>query len=361
MSEHNHASTISIIHADDAAWDTFVAGAPNGHLLQTSHWGHFKSAAGWEAVRVCVGAGGTILAGALMLVRRLPLGLRLAYVPKGPVGPWWEPEIARRLFPALDQAARAHGAFMLKLEPEEPEPSPAVSVLRQAGYRPSPQTVQPRSTIWVDLTLPEDEMLARMKPKTRYNIRLAERKEVMVREGTAADLPAFYAVMQETSRRDGFALHPLSYYEEVFGRFTALDACRLFLAYYQEQMLAGIMVFQWGAKAWYMYGASSNAERQRMPNHALQWAAMQWARRRGCHTYDLWGIPDEVGQAPERYTETVTERQDGLWGVYRFKQGFGGRVVRYIGAFDRVYAPALYRLYHVALSFRRRLSTFPGL
>ncbi len=135
MSEHHHVTGLTVIQVDDAAWDAFVAGAPNGHLLQTSHWGHFKSAAGWQTARVCVGTGSTILAGALMLVRRLPLGLRLAYVPKGPVGPWWEPEIARRLFPALDQAAQAHGAFMLKLEPEEAEPSPAVSVLERAGFR----------------------------------------------------------------------------------------------------------------------------------------------------------------------------------------------------------------------------------
>ncbi|MGQ9667234.1 MAG: lipid II:glycine glycyltransferase FemX [Anaerolineae bacterium] len=360
MSEHSSNAAISIIQADDAQWDAFVAGAPNGHLLQTSHWGHFKAGAGWTAERVCVGAGSIILAGALMLVRRLPLGLRLAYVPKGPVGPWWEPNIAGRLFPALAQTARAHGAFMLKLEPEEVEPSPALSMLRRAGFRPSPQAVQPRSTIWVDLTLSEEEMLARMKPKTRYNIRLAERKGVVVREGTADDLPAFYMIMQETSRRDGFALHPPPYYKEVFQRFTALDVCRLFLAYYQDQLLAGIMVFRWGAKAWYMYGASSNAERQRMPNHALQWGAIQWARRHRCHIYDLWGIPDEVGLAPARYKDTVTERQDGLWGVYRFKQGFGGRVVRYIGAFDQVYMPAAYSLYHWALALRRRLGAFPG-
>ena len=83
-----------------------------------------------------------------------------------------------------------------------------------------------------------------------------------------------------------------------------------------------------------MWGASSSLERQRMPNHALQWAGITWAAGRGCASYDLWGIPDEVGADPAAYAEDFAEQQGGLWGVYRFKQGFGGQIVRYTGAWD---------------------------
>jgi peptidoglycan pentaglycine glycine transferase (the first glycine) len=348
-----HPAELRPIQANDADWDAFVAGRPDGHLLQTSRWGQFKAGAGWEAARVVIGRGEAIVAGALMLLRRLPLGQRLAYIPKGPVGDWAQPAVAAPLWAAIHAQARRRGAFLLKIEPELLDGAPAVSALLAAGFRPSPQTVQPRSTIWIDLRGSDDELRARMKPKTRYNIGLAGRKGVTVRQGGADDLPAFGRLMDETGRRDGFAVHGPAYYTRAYQLFAPGGACNLLLAEYAGEVIAGLMVFAYAGKAWYMYGASSERERQRMPNHALQWAAMQWARAAGCQTYDLWGIPDEVGQAPEQYQETVTERSDGLWGVYRFKQGFGGQVVRYAGAFDYVYSPLRLRLYTLALRLRR--------
>jgi lipid II:glycine glycyltransferase (peptidoglycan interpeptide bridge formation enzyme) len=107
-----------------------------------------------------------------------------------------------------------------------------------------------------------------------------------------------------------------------------------------------------GHKSWYLWGASSGQERQRMPNHALQWAAMQWAHARGCQFYDLWGVPDEVGAHPEPWSDDQVDRQDGLWGVYRFKQGFGGRIVRYTGAWDLPLSAMGYRLYQAARRWR---------
>lgn len=334
-------TTLSPLTLSDPEWDAFVAGQADGHLLQSSAWGAFKAGDGWGVRRVVVGAGGAPLAGAQMLIRRLPLGLRLAYIPKGPVGPWWEPAIAKSLFPALDEAAKAAGAFLLKVEPEARQSDELAAALSSAGFSPSEQTVQPRATIWIDLLAAEEDILARMKSKTRYNIRLAGRKEVEVRDGRPEDLPAFYALMQETSRRDGFAVHPEEYYRRAYALFVGQDMGRLFLAWHGETLLAGIMVFAFAGKAWYMYGASSSVGRERMPNHALQWAAICWARQRGCRHYDLWGIPDEVGSDPDRYSSTATERSDGLWGVYRFKQGFGGAV----SPGDASHLPAFYALY----------------
>jgi lipid II:glycine glycyltransferase (peptidoglycan interpeptide bridge formation enzyme) len=344
---------IERMELDDAGWDAFVAGQPNGHLLQSSGWGRFKAGAVWEATRLAVGEGGEALAGALVLLRRLPLGQRLAYIPKGPAGRWAEATVGPAFWTAVHAEMRRRGAFLLKVEPEELDDGPAARALLSGGFRPSAQTVQPRSTVWLDLQGAEDALRGRMRPKTRYNIGLAERKGIAVREGGPDDLPAFGRLMAETGGRDGFAVHGTEYYARAYHEFAPAGACALLLATFEERVIAGLMVFAQGPTAWYMYGASSNAERQRMPNHALQWAAMRWAKDKGCRTYDLWGIPDEVGQAPERYEETVTERQDGLWGVYRFKQGFGGRVIRYAGAFDYAYSPARCWLYRQALRLRR--------
>ncbi|NIO70852.1 MAG: peptidoglycan bridge formation glycyltransferase FemA/FemB family protein [Anaerolineae bacterium] len=339
---------------DSETWNS-VAASPTGHLLQSWQWGQLKAAFGWQAVRLGVEDGGRLVAGAQVLFRSLPLSfpyLSIAYVPKGPILDFDNQEISEALFSAIHRLARQKRAILLKIEPELPHSPAVVRQLQACGLRPSQQTIQPRSTLHIDLRADLDEILARMKSKTRYNVRLAERKGVLVREGTADDLPIFYRLIELTGGRDGFAVHSRRYYETAYRLFVPLGLARLFLATYHDEVIAGLIAFAFGQRAWYMYGASSDKERNRMPNHLLQWQAIRWARERGCLTYDLWGIPDEVGREPETYERTVTDRQGGLWGVYRFKQGFGGQVVRYVGAYDYVYRPALAWLYNKAVARR---------
>jgi lipid II:glycine glycyltransferase (peptidoglycan interpeptide bridge formation enzyme) len=178
-----------------------------------------------------------------------------------------------------------------------------------------------------------------MKPKTRYNIGLAERRGVTVDAAGLVDLPAFYTLLEETAKRDRFYIRPIEYYAEVLEAFGA-DAT-LLLAKYDGTLLGGIVVVTFGDEATYLYGASSNEHRNLMPTYLLQWQGMMWAMGRGCSRYDLWGIPKE---AADDSGENDDERVDGLWGVYRFKQGFGGRRVSYAGAFDYVYAPLRYNV-----------------
>ena len=327
---------------DDVTWDSFVAASPEAHLLQTSHWGRLKSRFGWEVERVAVTNGDAIIAGAQVLYRSLPLGLTLAYVPKGPLVNWDDEGAVLTLLAALRQAAHRRRAFCLKLEPDVLDDPSLAGQLEGYGFRRSQQTIQPRRTMLVDLSPDLDEILTRMKPKTRYNIRLARRREVVVREGIEADLPVFYQLMQLTATRDCFSIHSREYYEAVYRIFVPAGLARLLLASYRGRTLAGLMAFAWGRRAWYMYGASSDENRNRMPNYLLQWEAIRWAKERGCLTYDLWGIPDEHEDVLER---EFLKRSGGLWRVYRFKRGFGGRTIRYLGAYDDVYFQPLYWLY----------------
>jgi len=200
--------------------------------------------------------------------------------------------------------------------------------------------IQPRSTLVVDLRPSEDEILARMKPKCRYNIRLASKKGVTV--STWTDLGAFHQMMQQTGRRDSFGVHSLSYYQRAFDEFHPIGANELLVAQHRDQPLAALMVFGRGQRAWYLYGGSTDAERDRMPNYLLQWEAMRWSRQKGCTQYDLWGVPDED---EEKLEAEFTGRSDGLWGVYRFKRGFGGELRRAAQPLVRIYRPLLYRLY----------------
>jgi peptidoglycan pentaglycine glycine transferase (the first glycine) len=280
--------------------------------------------------------------GAQVLIRRLPLGFGLAYVPRGPVGEWLP-----HLLPDLKKVCRQRHCLALKIEPDAAWAPEMADALSSAGFISSPHRVQPQRTLVVDLRGEEEEILARMQQKTRYNIRLASRKGVTVRPW--ADVPAFARLMQRTARRDGFGAHVPAYYALAYELFQPEGACTLLAAEYEKQILGAIMVFRHGERAWYFYGASSDLERQRMPNHALQWEAMRWARQNECTQYDLWGIPDADAETLEKEFPT---RRDGLWGVYRFKRGFGGRLVRTMGAWDLPLMPSLYRLYRIAARMR---------
>jgi peptidoglycan pentaglycine glycine transferase (the first glycine) len=329
------------------AWDELVAAAPGGHLLQGWAWGELKARFGWRVRRLAVGR-----AAAQVLFRSLPGGLgSLAYVPKGPLADWKDASAVRELLAAIRPIARQEGALCLKIEPSLEDDAAHAERLRALGFHPSPQTIQPRRTLLVDLGAEPDEVLARMNQTTRRNIRLAGRKGVTVRPGGEADLPAFYQLMKHTAERNGFGIHTQDYYETAHRLFVPSGQGCLLLAEYESQLLAGLVAFAFGDTAIYMYGASSDEERNRMPTYLLQWEAMRWARARGCRVYDLWGVPDADAEALEA---EFTERSDGLWGVYRFKRGFGGRLMRWIGAWDLVYAPLRYRLYTWAVRWLNR-------
>jgi lipid II:glycine glycyltransferase (peptidoglycan interpeptide bridge formation enzyme) len=330
---------------DQMAWDERVAAAPGGHLLQSWAWGELKARFGWRVQRIAVGQ-----ACAQILYRSLPGGLgTLAYIPKGPVAR--DESEFRLLLDEIGPLARRERAICLKIEPNLEDDPRHVHTLQQWGFRFSPQQVQPQRTLVVDLDGEPEAILQRMKQKTRYNIGLAERKGVTVRAGDESDLPAFYALMEETAQRDGFAIHSREYYDTAHRLLASTGKGRLLLAEYEGQLLGTLSVLAFGDTACYMYGATSNEHRNRMPAYALQWAAMLWAREQGCRFYDLWGVPDEDEDTLEAH---FTERSDGLWGVYRFKRGYGGRLVRTIGAWDRIYAPLRYQLYRLAVRWLQR-------
>ncbi len=337
------ASPLQLPHE---VWDAFVAGHPSGNLLQANPWGRLKGNFGW--LNEIAVMGNPPVAGASLLYKRLPLALgTIAYIPRGPVVDWSDAALTQSTLALVERAARQHRAWALWIEPELFDAPTARARLAALGFQPAAHTIQPPRTIWVDLSGSEDAVLARMKQKTRYNIRLAARKGVTVRAGSVADVATFYALMQETGARDAFGIHSAAYYRLAMELFAPNEQVALLLAEVESEPVAGLMVFALGTKAWYFYGASSERQREKMPAYALQWAAMQWARGRGCTAYDLWGIPD----ADEATLETeFAQRNDGLWGVYRFKRGFGGQVTRYVGLWEK----PLHPLYPLARRLWRR-------
>jgi lipid II:glycine glycyltransferase (peptidoglycan interpeptide bridge formation enzyme) len=315
-------------------WNLFLESHPNSHLLQMGEWGELKKDFGWKPVRLVLNNE----FGCQILFRRLPLGLTLGYMPKPVFGRQWT-VIGERFWKEVDAICKKNHAIFLKIEPDAWEETFNV---QPGNFKLSPHNIQPPRTIVIDIKDGEETILARMKPKCRYNIRLAEKKGVTVR--TWDNIPAFHEMMTVTGGRDNFGVHSKDYYQRVYGLFHPKGVCELLVAEYGGKPLASLMIFANGRRAWYVYGASNDEERNRMPTYLLQWQAIRWAKARGCEEYDLWGVPDENEETLEANFES---RHDGLWGVYRFKRGFGGplRVMRAAQASDRVYNPLLYWAY----------------
>ncbi len=321
-------------------WDAFVSASPGGHLLQSWGWGELKASAGWYPIRLAFwDMEQQQIVAAVQVLRRtaahFPLSFgHLAYIPKGPVLDWSNPDkssIVPAFFSQLHSYLRRQGALALQVEPAYEfgrQASNDIARYMDTMHFQPVQPIQPGRTIMVDLTPGEDSLLANMKEKWRYNIRLAERKGVRVRVAkTVADVRNWYSLLQSTSIRDGFSIHTLNYYLRAWQIFAPRNQARLFLADYDGQLLAGIFVGLVAKQAIYLYGASSNEQRQRMPNYLLQWEAIRWAKQEGATTYDFWGIPE-------------TDSQDeAMAGVYRFKSGWGGRIVHFPGNYEYIYHP----------------------
>lgn len=284
--------------------------------------------------------------GLLVLTRRLLRAFTLAYIP---FGPGFDPVVGRGEF--LSTLARAlrpqlpRGTFLLRFDLpwEKSGEAPAWSRGRPRVGK-SPDDIQPPDTVVVDISPPLDRVLASMKQKTRYNVRLAAKKGVDVREGGPGDLDAWYALYRETGARDRIAIHSASYYRGLFALARGYEgrgpSVKLFLAGCEGELLAGNIVAFWKSRAAYMYGASSGEKRNVMPTYALQWETMRAAKEAGCLTYDLSGIPPEP------------DAGHPMHGLYRFKTGFSERILRRWGTWDAPYSPALHAGYRTAESVR---------
>jgi peptidoglycan pentaglycine glycine transferase (the first glycine) len=313
-------------------WNAFLAKNGHAHLLQSGEWGELKSHFGWEAVRIVDGD-----CGAQILFRRLPLGLSFGYLPKGPVA---KKAPGNGFWQTVEKACQNRHAVFLKIEQDGWQENHPGFTISRPEFHKSPQHIQPAGTLLVDLNASEEAIFNKMKPKTRYNIRLAGRKEVVVHE--SSDVERFHRLLNVTGHRKEFHVHSLEYYQQAYNLFHPAGKCELFFADYQNQTLAAVMVFLQGKQAYYLYGASSDEQRNRKPTYPLQWEAIHWAHKMGCTEYDMWGIPDgiqdEIGVEDE-------EREDGLWGVYRFKRGFGGEIRHALDPLDRIFNPLVYKLY----------------
>lgn len=342
MSQRYVLRVVSDGQGQREAWDSFVGGHENGHLLQSWGWGELKRGAGWRPRRFALWdqEQQCLVGAAQVLCRTLPrVPLRaghLAYVPEGPVVDWTQPEMCAALLTQLRDRLRRDGAVTMLLEPRRitrvAEDDCLWESFAQLPVRPM-RAIQPLRTVLLDVTTSEETLLARMKEKWRYNVRLASRKGVTVRMAASEeDVRAWYELLRTTGERDAFGIHTLDYYLSVWRIFAPRKQGRLLLAEYNGQLLAGIFVGLFAREGMYLYGASSNEQRNLMPNYLLQWEAIRWVKEQGASRYDFWGIP------------ATDDEDEAMAGVYRFKSGWGGEIVRFVGCYEYVLRPRVMRM-----------------
>ncbi len=329
-----------------AEWDGWLENSPGGgggHFLQSYEWGELKRNLGWRPIRLLLEKDGEVAGlGQFLAYNTAPVPGFLWYCTKGPWLPWHDEEAVRVFFKGVVAIARRLGAHTVKIEPEVLEERKDVKdLLKEIGFQKARYDLNQKTTLIVDLKASEEELLARMKSKTRYNVRLAARKGIEVVQADFEEgFKTFYEWMKATSeRKEGYLLRrSRQYLHDVMQAMHDVGQGHLFFALHEGAALAGIYVFTFGEKYWYMYGASSDKKRNLKPNYLLQWEVMRWAKGRGLRHYDMVGVPK---------LEDLDE-SSSLWGVYKFKEGFGGEIADFLGCLDlpirRARAAAWYKL-----------------
>jgi lipid II:glycine glycyltransferase (peptidoglycan interpeptide bridge formation enzyme) len=306
------------------AWDRLLLAQPGASLLQSWAWGSLQSRFGWSLERLAFDGGSSGVC-SLQKARGLLPGGAVYYVPRGPAVPIEKRAAALQ---ELDARARRGSGTVLQVEPEASEQDGWRPVLISNRFMPG-KAVQPEATQLLPIDRDPEHLKAGFKPKTRYNLALAQKKGVNV--SRSRDIQTFARLSAETARRQRIHLPGAAYYLAALELFEPQDAVRLYFAQHEGSTLAAIMVFRFGTTAHYLFGASSFEKRELMPNYLLHWTAMLDFRELGCTTYDWWGIPQRP--APDH----------PWYGLHRFKTSFGGETVSYIGLYQRVLHPARWR------------------
>ena len=332
------------IISDREQWNSFVEAGPTGNITQTWEWAELGNHLGSAALRLGALENGALVGAMLVIVERAPLLRRpYLYAPRGPVvSDPTAPALAALVASARLHAAKS-GSFMIKIEPSVPDGDAAwLSALASLGFTHNPYATHPRRSWVLDITPDEETLLAGMHEKWRYNVRLAGRKGVQVREGSGpADVDTFYRLYRETADRDGIFIHGQQHYSDFLRLYGERDAAALLLAEYESTPIAALIVARCGPVATYMFGASSNQQRNRMPNHLLQWTAIRWARAHSCSLYDFRAIAE------------VLEPDEDMYSLYTYKRGFGGYSQFTLETHDLPLSAPLYWMYRRTLKVKR--------
>lgn len=330
------------IITDPKLWDQFIENSPTGHIVQSWEWGEFKKDYGNQITRVGVLDEGNLVAAASYTLHKIPYTkFFVGYLPKGPVVGSTKPEALKLLLDKITEEAKSQNCLFIRLEPNFLTTTD-YKLPKIANLVHAPKTIFAPHTLLLDLTKPEEELLKNMHEKWRYNTRLSERKGVQVKE--TEDIEAFIKIQRETADRDKFYIHPDQYYRNLWQKLHPQGLAFLLQATHEGDALASWMLFKFGDYLYYPYGASSSLKRNLMASHALMWAAVQFGQKHHLKTFDLWGASPEDADS-----------NDPWLGFTTFKLGFGSHRVSFVGTFDLVINPTLYKIFNLIDNLRWKI------
>ena len=317
------------------------------NFQQSLEWGKVKT--NWiKEVVLAEDENHKIIGSICVWIRKMPIFGNMMYASRGPVCDIHNEDVLKQLTEGVRELGKKYNAFVFRMEPDiKKNDKEFREIVEKIGYKVKDDAkdfkdeIQPRFVFRLDIKgKTEDEILAGCHQKTRYNIRLAKRKGVEIREGNREDLKDFHKIMIETGSRDGFIIRSLEYFEKMYDEL-APKHMKVLMAYYEGKPISGIIPIMYGNKTWYLYGASSNEHRNLMPNYLLQWEMIRQAIQNGCDVYDFRGVSGVVDESHPQY------------GLYRFKKGFGAEFTEFIGEVYLPFKPLTYKLYKFAeKSFR---------
>ncbi len=326
---------------EELRFEAFTKTGPKSHFCQSIEWGNIKAKTGWKPIRFMVEEDGEVRAAVSVLKRKLPgINRHILYVSRGPVVDFYNKEVMDVVIKELKALGKREKAVFIKFDPDIVIGEEIIKILKGYGFRPKGENnqnfegVQPKFVFRLPIENQEkDTLLENMERKTRYNIRLAAKKGVTIREATREDLTTFYRILYVTAVRDRFGIRNENYFQWMWDEMVPKGIMKVFLAEYVGQVISGTLAFHYGDKVWYLYGASDNVYRNLMPNYLLQWHMIEWAVDLGAKVYDFRGVSGDL--SPDNH----------LYGLYRFKKGFMGELTEFVGEYDLVLSPTLYLLY----------------
>ena len=328
-------------------YEEFVSHHKNGELTQSVLWQNVKNNWKFEAV-VSRDKNGKIQGSCGVLIRKLPIvPTTFMYVPRGPICDWHNEAILKDLKSGLDTLAKKYKAQVVKIDPYiSVNDREFADIMKKMGFKRfydevGFETIQARFNYVLNVKdKTEEDILKGMTQKARYNLRYSTRHDITVKVGSASDLDEFMRIYKVTGERDGFSIRPKDYFERMLA--MGEDKVRLYMGYYKDKAVCGAITSNYASKCSYIYGASDNAYRQYMPNYLMQYEMIKWALETKCEIYDFQGIAGDIENT-----------ENPMYGLYRFKKGFGGEIVELLGEYDYEYKPFMCRLMDFGMKLRK--------
>ncbi len=296
------------------------------HPLQSPAWGDFRKAMGIDVVQT---------KGWQLTFHKVPhTPWTIGYFPRGPM-------ITREMLKTLEKLGKEKNAIFIQLEPN------AHANLQPTTYnlQPSHHPLFPKYTFVLDLTKSEDELLKNMHSKTRYNIKVAQKHSVIVKEdNSSAAFGAYLSLTRETTQRQGFLAHNETYHRTMWEIMSKAGIAKLWTATYQGKTLAAWIIFCWKDTIYYPYGSSSREHRETMAPNLLLWEIIKWGKEKGYKKFDLWGALGPNANP-----------NDPWYGFHRFKEGYLPKLVEFIGSYDLILQPLAYCAFGIVDNIRQKI------